>query len=46
MDVLKLGALNRRANAEGVDEDVIEAAMDSDDPKSALIAALLRKLLP
>ena len=30
--------------SEGVDDDVIEAAMDSEDPKGALVAALLAKL--
>ena len=39
---LKLGAINKRAMAEGVDDDAIEAAMDSDDPRAALIDALVR----
>ena len=41
LDGLKLGAINKRAIAEGVDDDTIEAAMDSDDPKAALIDALV-----
>jgi hypothetical protein len=33
---LRLGALHRRAISEGVDADTLEAATDSDDPKSAI----------
>ena len=44
LEALKLGALNKRAMAEGVEDDAIEAAMDSDDPKQALVSALLAKL--
>jgi hypothetical protein len=42
---LKLGALNKRAMVEGVEEDVIEDAMASDDPKASLTDALVEKLL-
>lgn len=43
LEGLKLGALNKRAMVEGVDEEVIEAAMDSDDTAAALVAAVLAK---
>lgn len=41
LDRLRLGAINKRAMAEGIDGDAIEAAMDSDDPKAALIDVIV-----
>lgn len=41
LEGLKLGAINRRAMTEGVHDDIIEAAMDSADPKAALIDAFV-----
>ena len=38
---LKLGALGRRAIAEGVDEPLLEEAEDSEDPQAAIIELIL-----
>ena len=41
LEGLRLTALQRRAAAEGVGEEQLAAAVDSDDPKAELIALLL-----
>jgi hypothetical protein len=41
---LRLKALFQRAKEAGVDDDTLEDATDSDDPKDAVIAILLSRL--
>ena len=43
---LKLMGLQRRAAAAGVTDDQLEAALDSDNPKTTLIELLVSMLLP
>eukprot|EP01045_Picozoa_sp_COSAG04_P014482 COSAG04_NODE_1088_length_8335_cov_16.006071_2_plen_1430_part_00 len=42
LQALRPVALSKRAKAEGVDEELVEEALDSADPKSALIDLILR----
>ena len=41
LERLKLGALSRRAADIGVDEEALDAAEDTDDPKGAIIQLIL-----
>ena len=41
LQALRLRELKRRALAEGIGDEAVEAAYDSDDPKETLVAALL-----
>jgi hypothetical protein len=43
---LKLGALQKRAAAEGVDADKMAGALDEDSPKEEVIALLLELMVP
>ena len=38
---LSMGALHRRATTEGVDQEVLERALNSDDPKAALVDSII-----
>ena len=46
LSALKLSALRKRAVAQGMDEDEMEAAADGEDEKGMLIAALLAQPAP
>ena len=46
LTALKLMGLQRRAAAAGVTDDQLEAALDSDNPKAALIELLVSMLPP
>ena len=43
---LKLGALQKKASAAGVDGDKLEAALDADAPKEEVITLLLELMVP
>ena len=38
---MRLTALHKRAASEGVDADAVDDAMDGDDPKASLVAAIV-----